>query len=139
MGKNEDVRIHIREVRREDAARWERLRCELWPDGAAEHAAEIESFFAGTLGEPAAGLVAEDSTGEVVGFAELSIRTELKGLESKRVGYVEGLYVRPEIRGQGVARKLMRASRNWAREQGCTAFASDRAGRIVVDRTFERK
>jgi L-ascorbate metabolism protein UlaG (beta-lactamase superfamily) len=31
---------------------------------------------------------------------------------------------------------LLQKSRNWAREQNCIGFASDRAGRIVIDRTF---
>ena len=130
------MEIRIRHARREDAATWERMRCELWPNGAADHGPEIERFFSGTLEEPTVVLMAEDAMGEVVGFAEAAIRTELEGLKDKRIGYVEGLYVPPEFRGRGVARKLMRASRDWAREERCTAFASDRRGKIVVDRTF---
>jgi GNAT superfamily N-acetyltransferase len=49
---------------------------------------------------------------------------------------VEGLFVRPGVRHCGVARKLIHASRLWARRQGCGAFASDRAGRIVLDSRF---
>jgi len=93
-------------------------------------------FFAGTLDEPVAVLMAEDEAGAIVGVVELSIRTDVAGVEGKRAGYVEGLYVRPEVRHHGVARTLMRASRVWACRQKCAAFASDRAGRVVVDRTF---
>ena len=54
-----------------------------------------------------------------------------------RTGYVEGLYVTPEARSQGVVvLALLEASRSWARHQRCTAFASDRGDRIVVDRRF---
>ena len=69
----------IRPILPSDAAVWEKLRCELWPDGAAEHAAEIASFFAGTLDEPEAVLVADDADGSVFAFAELAIRRDLDG------------------------------------------------------------
>jgi aminoglycoside 6'-N-acetyltransferase I len=113
------------------------MRRELWPEGAEDHAPEIASFFAGTLPEPAAVIVAEDAGGVLLGVVELSIRTDVPGLLGKRTGYVEGLYVNPEVRQRGIARKLLQASRLWAREQRCEAFASDRADRIVIDRSFQ--
>jgi aminoglycoside 6'-N-acetyltransferase I len=131
------MQTRIREVAPEDAPLWEAMRWELWPDGAEDHAAEIAMFFAGTLDEPDAVLMAESESGEVVGYAELSIRVDVVGVEGKRAGYSEGLYVRPGARHQGVAKALMRASRVWARQQKCVVFASDRAGRVVIDRRFK--
>ena len=116
-----------------DTATWERLRRELWPVEPCTHAPEIAQFFAGTLKEPQAVLVAEDNAGEIMAFAELSIRRDIPGLEEKPTGYVEGLYVMPTHRGSGVARLLLIASRDWGRAQHCVAFASDRADRIIVD------
>lgn len=130
------ISVQIRHATREDAEVWEKLRCDLWPDGAADHATEIASFFAGTIEEPTAVLVAENDAGAIIGFAELSIRDDVAGLEGKRVGYVEGLYVPPKFRHHGIARKLLQASRSWARQEKCIGFASDRAGRIVIDPTF---
>jgi len=127
----------VRKVAPADASVWESLRRDLWPDGAEDHAAEIAMFFAGTLEEPIAVQVAESSAGAIVGFVELSIRTDVAALEGTRVGYVEGLYLTPEVRGLGIARKLLQVSRSWARQQKCTAFASDRAGRVVIDRSFQ--
>jgi aminoglycoside 6'-N-acetyltransferase I len=112
------------------------MRRALWPDGAGDHAVEIAQFLAGSLEEPLAVLVAEHPVGVVVGVVELSIRIDVPGLEAARVGYVEGLYVRPEVRHLGVARELLRASTDWARRERCAAFAGDRAGRIIVDRKF---
>jgi GNAT superfamily N-acetyltransferase len=89
---------------------------ELWPDGAEHHAREIAMFFAGSLAEPIAVLVAESVPGPIVGFVELSIRTDVVGLEG-----VEGLYVVTEMRGHGIARKLLQASRSWAHQQECVA------------------
>lgn len=128
--------ILVREVALSDAPVWTALRGELWPDGVSEHGAEIAAFFRGTLPEPSAVLLSETIEGKIVGFAELSFRGDVPGLEGKRVGYVEGLYVIPEFRNKGVATKLLRASRSWATRQKCEAFASDRAGRFVIDRGF---
>ena len=124
----------IREITVKDAAEWDAMRCELWPDGD-DHSAEIAASFAGTLTEPDAVLVAEDD-GLLIGFAELSVRRDVAGLEEKLTGYVEGLFVRPAFRGRDVAWRLLVASREWARGRGCVAFASDRGGRVIVDRGF---
>jgi aminoglycoside 6'-N-acetyltransferase I len=130
--------ILIRPATPADIPVWEELRCAHWPDGAGDHAQEIASFFAGTLEEPAEVLIAEDENRTVIAFAELSIRTDLPGLEGQRAGYVEGLYIRPEFRGGSAAWRLLQESRQWARNQACTIFASDRAERIIIDRSFSR-
>lgn len=112
------------------------MRCALWPEACARHAAEIHSFFAGALREPAAVFIAENDGGRVCGFVELSIRADLPGFKGEQAGYVEGLYVSPEARGRNVGKTLLQVSRGWARQQGCTMFASDRAERIIIDRKF---
>jgi aminoglycoside 6'-N-acetyltransferase I len=137
-GPVQPVRLHIRQVTQDDAAVWEAMRRELWPDGADDHAPEIADYFAGKLCEPVAVLLAETPAKAVLGFAELSIRTDIPGFEGKRVGYVEGLFVTPAVRHQGIAHQLLRASQAWARDQQCAAFASDRAGRLVLDASFLR-
>jgi aminoglycoside 6'-N-acetyltransferase I len=130
------IPVLIRPARPDDAETWERLRCELWPDGREDHAEEIAAFFAGTTVEPDAVFIVEDPEGNAIAFAELSVRTNLPTLVGTRVGYVEGLYVVPEARGSGVTRALLRASRDWARRQNCAAFASDRAERVIIDKSF---
>jgi aminoglycoside 6'-N-acetyltransferase I len=134
--KATQLAVKIRPVRSADAEAWEKLRCDLWPDGHADHAPEIASFFARTLNEPSAVLVAENSDGEIIAIAELSIRTDIPTLGGSPVGYVEGLYVMLDARRRGVARSLIRASRDWAREQRCAGFASDRDGRVIFDPRF---
>ena len=125
----------IRPIEPSDAATWERLRKDLWPEDPESHAVEIASFFAGTLPGPQAVLVAQEGP-TIVAFAELSLRDDIPGVAGKRVGYVEGLYVTPAFRGRGIARTLLLASKAWARENHCEGFASDRAERLIVDPKF---
>jgi aminoglycoside 6'-N-acetyltransferase I len=102
------------------------MRCALWPEGSdTEHREEIERFFAGRLREPLTALLATNHSGEPVGFAELSIRSFAEGCVTDRVAYLEGWYVVPEARRQGVGAALVRSAEEWARSQGCTEFASD--------------
>jgi aminoglycoside 6'-N-acetyltransferase I len=83
--------------------------------------------------EPLEVLVAEEedegrSDGEpprLVGLAELNLRNYAEGCRTDRVGYLEGWWVDPEHRRRGVGGALVRAALDWAREQGCTEFASD--------------
>ena len=118
--------VSIRAARPDDARLWCGMRHALWPEGSAEeHAGEIEDFFAGRSAEPLAVLVAEAAPGRLLGFAELSIRSHAEDCTTDRVGYLEGWYVIPEARAQGVGRALVEAAEAWAREQGCTEFASD--------------
>jgi aminoglycoside 6'-N-acetyltransferase I len=120
-----------------DAAAWAQLRTALWPDGAEDHPREIGLFFAGRLKETDAAFIAEDAAGKAIAILELAIRTDIPGIEGKRTCYVEGIYVIPERRHQGIARELLHASLDWAREKGCVALASDRADRIVIHKGFK--
>jgi aminoglycoside 6'-N-acetyltransferase I len=129
----------VRPVTPHDAVLWAELRFNLWPESSIEdHAAEIERYFAGELDEPQAVLFAEIGDGNIVGLVELSIRAMAPDCVSGRVGFIEGLYVVPAARHLGVARFLIRASREWAQGLGCLEFASDRAERFIIDRRFSR-
>ena len=116
----------VRPVRSQDAEDWARLRHALWPEGSfAEHCAETERFLsrAGVVEEEVLLAVAED--GRILGFVELSIRNIVDSCAPGRVGYLEGWYIVPEARRQGIGRALVAAGERWARAQGCREFGSD--------------
>lgn len=117
--------MQIRPVTVEDSAAWLKMRQALWPEGASDHAFEIASYFAGRLREPLEVLLAIDDGGTPIGFVELNIRAHAEGCDTNSVGYLEGWYVVPEARQQGVGRTLMEAALAWARREGCSEFASD--------------
>lgn len=128
--------VAIRPVCAHEAADWQRLRDDLWEGD--DHASEIAAFFAGAVEEPVAVLLAWSTDGQALGHVELSIRSDVPGLQGVRTGYIEGLYVLPAQRHAGIARALLNAARRWARAAQCQAFASDRDERVVIDRRYRQ-
>ncbi|MGE2778122.1 GNAT family N-acetyltransferase, partial [Escherichia coli] len=55
----------------------------------------------------------------------LSIRPYAEECYSGNVAFLEGWYVVPSARRQGVGVALVKAAEHWARGRGCTEFASD--------------
>lgn len=117
--------INVRPVTPADAGAWLRMRIALWPEEAASVEPEVARFLAGDLKEPLAVLMAFDSAGTPLGMAELSIRSYAEDCVTDRVAYLEGWYVEPLARRQGVGRALVEAAEAWGRTQGCTEFGSD--------------
>jgi aminoglycoside 6'-N-acetyltransferase I len=116
--------VVVRSATPADASDWLAMRQALWPDDGSAHVGEIQSFFAGRLRMPLQVLVAVAGT-RVIGFVELSIRAYAEGCVTDRVAFLEGWYVVPEARRQGVGRALVAAAETWGRSQGCTEFGSD--------------
>jgi len=66
------------------------------------------------------------SSGSAVGFVEASKRVDyVNGTNSSPVAFLEGLFVEPASRGNGVARAHVAAVEGWALAQGFTELASD--------------
>jgi aminoglycoside 6'-N-acetyltransferase I len=103
---------------------WLPLRVALWPDCASDNDHDKRTM----LNAPERYLVLlfVDELDNARGFAEASIRTDyVNGTSSSPVAFLEGLYVRPDSRGQGLARQLVAGVQQWAEEMGCSELASD--------------
>ena len=75
-----------------------------------------------------------------VGFAQCSLRFDyVEGTESLPVGYLEGIFVEEEHRNNGYAKELLCACEMWAKEMGCTEFASDCELDNIASLTFHIK
>jgi aminoglycoside 6'-N-acetyltransferase I len=118
--------------------RWLALRLALWPGPPEEHRADMAEVAA----EPAryAQFLALDGPGgEALGLAEVALRQDyVNGTEGSPVGFLEGLYVRPEVRRRGVAGALVRAASDWVLAQGCGEIASDTALENLVSQALHR-
>jgi aminoglycoside 6'-N-acetyltransferase I len=115
--------MKIREINESDRPDWVRLRDALWPGSLPDHDAEIRRHF-DTRSERPFVFVAE-ADGRLVGFLELDLRKYAPGCASSPVPFVEGWYVEPPMRGQGIGRALMDAAETHARASGHHEIASD--------------
>lgn len=63
---------------------------------------------------------------EYAGFIYLSLRTEyVEGTSTSPVAYIEGLYVTPQYRNQGIAKALVNRGEQWGKTMGAREYASD--------------
>ena len=61
-----------------------------------------------------------------VAFAQVQLRHDyVEGTASSPVGYLEGIFVSEGYRKKGYAAELLSECEKWAKEKGCTEFASD--------------
>ena len=61
-----------------------------------------------------------------IGFAQCQLRYDyVEGTETSPVGYLEGIFIKEEYRRRGYAKELLSECEKWAKEKGCTEFASD--------------
>ena len=108
-----------------DQPGWLAMRKQLWPHcSSSEHLAEMSEFLASSA--RFAQFIEYDKSNNAVGFVEVSLRTDyVNGTDSSPVAFLEGIYVVPHARRQGVARTLVAAAERWATSSGCCELASD--------------
>ena len=125
-GRPGDVgkRFEIAEASMPELEDWVRLRARLWPKEPVDvHRREACALLDDSQSN--ACFLARSAEGEAVGFLEVSLRTWAEGCRSSPVGYLEGWYVDPEWRRQGVGRALVEQGEGWARRRGCREMGSD--------------
>jgi len=117
--------VDIRETQDTNDSDWLSLRGEFIPELEPPQQREFLQAFARDSSAFCA-FIASDEQGQPIGFAEVSVRTDyVNGCRHRPALYLEGIFVRPAGRGQGIARALCGAAEEWGREQGCREFASD--------------
>ena len=106
-------------------ADWLELRMALWPHSSIEeHQKEMMHLVSDQrrFGQ----FIARDEQHAAIGLIEASVRSDyVNGTKSSPVGFLEGIYVKPASRGNGVVRALVEVAMRWASANGCSEFASD--------------
>lgn len=113
----------IRKAERKDEEKALSLFKALWQD--ADERALKDSFSHSLTGENLITYLASVQ-GQTAGIAQCSLRRDyVEGTDTSPVGYLEGIFVLPEYRNRGLAKELVKACEQWAKEKGCKEFASD--------------
>ena len=102
--------MKIREVRDKDRSDFISLRAQLWPRYDPDQLRdEVEKMLQDSKWVV---LVAEHE-GKLVGFVECSIRDKAPECETSNIGYIEGWFVVPRFRRQGIGGRLVEAGEIW--------------------------
>lgn len=123
----------IERISERDLSEWINMMLELWDENTyealkAEHIELINDSKNGNF------ICYEGD--KAIGFINMSIRNDyVEGSNSSPVGYVEGIYVKPEHRRSGVARELINCGVQWAKNLGCSQIGSD----CPIDNTLSCK
>ena len=95
----------------------------IWPEHSPE---ELTRIIEGYSGSDESAVFYECVDGQAAGVALCALRHDyVEGCETSPVGYLEGVGVREAYRHRAIARALVSECEQWAREKGCTEFASD--------------
>lgn len=109
-----------------DRAEWLRMRQALWPNADPDaQLADMDEW----LAQPDTTVIVVPriggAGGGLAGFAEVGTRSVAESCSSSPVAFLEGWYVDPDLRRQGVGTALVRAAETWARSKGLKELASD--------------
>ena len=117
------MNLTITKATKQDALTVAGLAIQMWEDNVLE---ELAGEFAELIGSSEAAVFLGSVDGQAVGFAQCQLRHDyVEGTETSPVGYLEGIFIEKEYRRKGFAKQLLAAGEDWAKEQGCTEFASD--------------
>ncbi len=113
----------IKRAEKEDAVTLAKLAIQMWEDNVLE---ELTEEFAELVSSEEAACFLKYVGEEAVGFAQCQLRHDyVEGTETSPVGYLEGIFVAEKFRHAGFAKELLQECESWAKEKGCTEFASD--------------
>lgn len=96
---------------------------DLWPEEDYE---ELRKFMLSIINREGHAYFLATVDEKIAAFIYVSIRNDyVEGANSSPVGYVEGIYVKPEYRRKGIAKLLVEKGEEWAKSKGCKEIASD--------------
>lgn len=121
-------------VSKENEIAWAELCVALWPDNT------IDLMLHERTGNGYKNEFLYLIENEAVALLSLAKRHDyVEGTESSPVGYLEGIYVKPEFRNKGIAKELVEYSKKWSLENGCEELASDCEFSNEASRRFHNK
>ena len=113
----------IKRARIENAGELADLAIQMWADNDRE---DLESEFRELAINDEAACFIKYVDDKPIAFAQCGLRHDyVEGTDRSPVGYLEGIFVSNGYRKQGYAAELLSECERWAKEKGCSEFASD--------------
>lgn len=113
----------IRKAAINDAKLLAMLAVQMWKSHTVT---ELENSFAELIVKDDVACFLRYEDNRAVAFAKCGLRYDyVEGTDTSPVGYLEGVFVTKEYRQQGIAKELLLECEKWAKEKGCSEFASD--------------
>jgi len=130
--------MNFYEISRQNFDEWVLMGVALWPHHTKK---EITKEFRKQLKEEKyKTFICINDTSQSIAFINLSLRIDhVEGASSSPIGYVEGIYVKPGYRKQGVAKELIKVAEKWAKKRGCKELGSDTELSNVDSQKFHKK
>jgi len=129
--------MRISAVTREHIPVWKRMRQAVYSDlDEAFHDEEMAWLLAS---DEAACFLAWSDEGRAIGLLELTLRNFVDGCIGRPVGYIEGLYLEPDHRGQGHGPRLVAFAADWFKSRGCKDMATDAEATNAEAQAFYRR
>lgn len=117
---------------------WLEMALALWPDEKSDGLRIVLNDLISSPNHK--NIIAMSDNEQPIGFANFSIKNDyIEGSETNRVGFVEGVYIKPEFRGQGIGKQLLQLGERWASSRGCTEMGSDAYITNMESRLFHKK
>lgn len=117
------MKVIVKKAAVEDAEAAADLAIQMWKSNTVE---ELKEEFCDYINKDSGVIFLAVQDDCVCGFAQCGLRNDyVEGTDTSPVGYLEGIFVAEEYRNKGVAKTMLEACQQWAKEQGCTEFASD--------------
>ena len=129
-----EIAFLIVKVTKENQNIWAELCVSLWPNHTAE--SFIQERNNNNYQNEFLFMVKD----EAAAFISLSLRNDyVEGTKTSPVGYLEGIYVKPKFRNQGIAKELVEYAKKWFAKKGCSELASDCLIENEVSRKFHNR
>ena len=113
----------IRKANVNDALCVAKLAIQMWEDNTIE---DLTTDLAEIIASPESAVFLLYDGEQTIGFAQCQLRHDyVEGTDSSPVGYLEGIFVEEAYRNKGYAKELLKQCEAWAKDMGCTEFASD--------------
>jgi aminoglycoside 6'-N-acetyltransferase I len=113
----------VRQMTAGDRTCWAELRGALWPEETREaHDRATDTMLAG---DEAWDFIIEAASGAPAGFAEVAMRPYANGCDSRRVPFLEGIWIEPQLRRQGLGLRLIAHIEQFVIGRGFREIGSD--------------